>query len=107
VSVCVCVREREGGGYFIQMGPSPLVRAVRFSPPSMNLGVGVGLRVWGLGFGVQGLGVRILGLGFWGLGFFLFLFVLCLGFRVQGLGLGFQGLNPRELHTTNADLAAN
>jgi len=40
----------------------------------------LGLRVWGLGFGVWGLGLRVLGLdsGIWGL-----------GFRVKGLGFGF------------------
>ena len=40
----------------------------------------MGLRVWGLGFGVWGLGLRVLGLdsGIWGL-----------GFRVKGLGFGF------------------
>jgi len=40
----------------------------------------LGLRVWGLGFGVWGLGLRVMGLdsGIWGL-----------GFRVKGLGFGF------------------
>ena len=38
---------------------------------SSDLIQGVGLRVWGLGFGVEGLGCRVWGLGFvvGGLGF--------------------------------------
>ena len=60
----------------------------------------LGLRVWGLGFGVQGLGVRVWGSGFgvrglgfrgWGSGFE----VQGLRFRVWGSGFGVQGFGFR------------
>ena len=50
-------------------------------------GLDLWLRVWRLGFEVQGLGVGIcdLGFGVWGL-----------GWRAQGSGLGADGLGFRE-----------
>ena len=45
--------------------------------------LGLGFRVWGLGFRVLSLGFRVWGIGFWVLGF---------GFRVRGLGFRVLGL---------------
>ena len=59
------------------------------SDPKQDRRLGLGFRVWGLGF--WGLGFRVWGLGFWvsGLGFRVWgLGFRVWGFRVWGLGLG-------------------